>query len=492
MPQCGLAPGFIGILGASMMNRFDRLDALRMRVGALPEYPHNQLMYHLTWSTDGVINEYCKPCEVIHRGQRQEVLALDGLERFAIDGVEYEAFNTSGGLGTLCETLEGKVNELNYKTVRYPGHHYLMDFLINGLRMGDTLETQRQLGRIFDRAIPMTTSGCGAGTVRRVGLASGPLSEETNARKIYHQQVGRRALERHSVDDGRRCVRCGRPVPRTKSSAVKSGFVRQEDVALEVFLANRFGKYYAFDAEQRGAGGDSDLPFPDRRLSDRRRCAKFLREEIDAAIERARQAALQWRLVPAPKRGQLVGRIAEIVRRRKSELAAVITLETGKIPSEAEGEVQEWIDICEFAMGLSRQLYGLTIASERPNHRMMEQWHPLGTVGIITAFNFPMAVWAWNAMLALVCGDSVIWKPSEKGALCAQAAHAVLDEAGIPEGLSQLIQGGREAGMRLARIGAYSAGIRDRVGIDGEASRRSRRQKAGPLSSRTRRATMPR
>lgn len=172
--------------------------------------------------------------------------------------------------------------------------------------------------------------------------------------------------------------------------------------------------------------------------------------EIGAAIERARNAALQWRLVPAPKRGELVGKVAGIVRRRKSELAAVITLETGKIPAEAEGEVQEWIDICEFAAGLSRQLYGLTIASERPNHRMMEQWHPLGTVGIITAFNFPMAVWAWNAMLALVCGDTVLWKPSEKGALCAQAVQTVLDEAAAPEGLSQVIQGGSEAGMRLA------------------------------------------
>jgi aldehyde dehydrogenase (NAD+) len=172
--------------------------------------------------------------------------------------------------------------------------------------------------------------------------------------------------------------------------------------------------------------------------------------EIEAIVEGARRAALEWRLVPAPKRGQLVSRIAEIVRWRKSELAAVVTLETGKIPSEAEGEVQEWIDICEFAVGLSRQLYGLTIASERPNHRMMEQWHPLGAIGIITAFNFPMAVWAWNAMIALVCGDSVIWKPSEKGALCAQAVARMLEEAEIPAGLSQVIQGGREAGMRLA------------------------------------------
>jgi aldehyde dehydrogenase (NAD+) len=149
-----------------------------------------------------------------------------------------------------------------------------------------------------------------------------------------------------------------------------------------------------------------------------------------------------------------VARLAELVRRNKRELAAVITNEIGKIPSEAEGEVQEWIDICEFAVGLSRQLYGRTMASERPDHRMMEQWHPLGPIAVITAFNFPMAVWAWNAMIALVCGDSVLWKPSEKGALCAQAAHALIVRAGImdgsPEGLSALIQGGRDAGRMLA------------------------------------------
>ncbi len=174
---------------------------------------------------------------------------------------------------------------------------------------------------------------------------------------------------------------------------------------------------------------------------------------IASAVERASRASAEWRIVPAPKRGQFVARVAEIVRARKRELAAVITNEIGKIPSEAEGEVQEWIDICEFAIGLSRQLYGLTIASERHDHRMMEQWHPVGPVAVITAFNFPMAVWAWNAMIALVCGDSVLWKPSEKGALCAQAAHAVLAEAGkerTPEGLSELIQGGGDAGRTLA------------------------------------------
>jgi saccharopine dehydrogenase-like NADP-dependent oxidoreductase len=252
MPQCGLAPGFIGMLGASMMSRFDRLDALRLRVGALPEYPHNQLMYHLTWSTDGMINEYCKSCEVIHRGHRQQTLALDGLERFAIDGVEYEAFNTSGGLGTLCETLEGKVNELNYKTVRYPGHHYLMDFLINGLRMGDTLETQRQLGRIFDRAIPMTTQDVVLALCAASGWRQGLYSEETNARKIYHQQVGNEHWSAIQLTTAAAaCVAID--LFRTETLSVNTGFVRQEDVSLEVFLANRFGRYYAFDAEHTHA-----------------------------------------------------------------------------------------------------------------------------------------------------------------------------------------------------------------------------------------------
>ena len=253
MPQCGLAPGFIGILAASMMNRFDRLDAIHMRVGALPEYPHNHLMYHLTWSTDGMINEYCKPCEVIHRGHRREVLALDGLERFAIDGVEYEAFNTSGGLGTLCETFEGRVNELNYKTVRYPGHHYLMDFLINGLRMGDTLEMQRQLGRIFDRAIPMTRQDVVLMMCAASGWREGLYSEETNARKIYHQQVGDEHWSAIQLTTAAAaCVAVD--LLREEKLKVKRGFVRQEDVELEVFLANRFGKYYAFDAEHAGLG----------------------------------------------------------------------------------------------------------------------------------------------------------------------------------------------------------------------------------------------
>src|SRR5258706_10230168 len=134
--------------------------------------------------------------------------------------------------------------------------------------------------------------------------------------------------------------------------------------------------------------------------------------DVAAAADAAHEAFLKWRLIPAPKRGELVRRIGQKLRERKSDLAALVSLEVGKITSEALGEVQEMIDIADFAVGLSRQLYGCTIATERPAHRMMEQWHPLGAVGVITAFNFPVAVWAWNAMLALVCRDSVGWQPS--------------------------------------------------------------------------------
>nr|MBA3710773.1 aldehyde dehydrogenase family protein [Planctomycetota bacterium] len=178
-------------------------------------------------------------------------------------------------------------------------------------------------------------------------------------------------------------------------------------------------------------------------------------DEVDASIRSADEAFLAWRMVPAPIRGNLVRRIGERVRRDKHLLAPLITAEVGKIPQEALGEVQEWIDICEFAVGLSRQLHGLTIASERPGHRMMEQWHPLGPVGCITAFNFPMAVWAWNAMVGLVCGDTVVWKPSEKASLCAIAVHRLVCEViaetpNVPPGVVNLVCGGREVGAQLA------------------------------------------
>jgi aldehyde dehydrogenase (NAD+) len=177
--------------------------------------------------------------------------------------------------------------------------------------------------------------------------------------------------------------------------------------------------------------------------------------EVEAAMAASAAAFARWRLVPAPRRGELVRRIGEAVRAKKDLLARLITLEVGKIPSEAAGEVQEWIDLCDFAVGESRRLHGLTIASERPGHRLMEQWHPIGPVAVITAFNFPVAVWAWNTMLALVCGDSVVWKPSEKAGLCARAAHQVAASVmtefpEAPPGLSSVLHGDAAIGARLA------------------------------------------
>src|SRR5215213_7464989 len=177
----------------------------------------------------------------------------------------------------------------------------------------------------------------------------------------------------------------------------------------------------------------------------------------DAArvIDAADVAFKSWRVVPGPKRGELVRRIGNRLRERKAELAALVSWESGKITQEALGEVQEMIDVCDFAVGLSRQLYGLTIASERPGHRMMEQWHPLGVVGVITAFNFPVAVWAWNAMLGLVCGDPIVWKPSEKTPLTAIACHKLASEVAaemgdVPDGVLGLVIGAKDVGEALA------------------------------------------
>jgi aldehyde dehydrogenase (NAD+) len=185
----------------------------------------------------------------------------------------------------------------------------------------------------------------------------------------------------------------------------------------------------------------------------------------DFACARAAEAFLTWRDVPAPRRGELVRLLGEGLREAKPVLAKMITLEAGKIMQESLGEVQEMIDICDFAVGLSRQLYGLTIASERPSHRMMEQWHPLGPVLVISAFNFPVAVWAWNAALALVCGNPVIWKPSEKTPLCAELVMQLVRRAirtfgEAPDGLVQLVQGERDIGEMLVddpRVALVSA-----------------------------------
>lgn len=176
--------------------------------------------------------------------------------------------------------------------------------------------------------------------------------------------------------------------------------------------------------------------------------------EADALIARAHAVQSSWALMPAPARGEIVRRFGEVLREHKRSLGMLVSLESGKILQEGLGEVQEMIDICDFAVGLSRQLYGLTIASERPDHAMRETWHPYGLCGVISAFNFPVAVWAWNAAIALVCGNGVIWKPSEKTTLCALAAHGLLERvlaAAAPqcEGICAVLPGGRRIGTHL-------------------------------------------
>jgi aldehyde dehydrogenase (NAD+) len=196
--------------------------------------------------------------------------------------------------------------------------------------------------------------------------------------------------------------------------------------------------------------------------------------DVALAAGRAHAAYLRWRLLPAPQRGELVRLLGNELRTHKQALGQLVTLEVGKVSSEGLGEVQEMIDICDFAVGLSRQLHGLTMASERPGHRMMETWHPLGVVGVITAFNFPVAVWAWNAALALVCGDAVLWKPSEKAPLCALAVQALFDKAcasfkqpDLTQDLSQVLLGHADVGQALVdhpRLALISATGSTRMG----------------------------
>src|SRR5690242_12807310 len=198
-------------------------------------------------------------------------------------------------------------------------------------------------------------------------------------------------------------------------------------------------------------------------------------DTADAKIAAAAEAFKTWRLVPAPRRGELIRLLGEELRAHKEALGRLVTLECGKSIQEGYGEVQEMIDICDFALGLSRQLYGLTIASERPGHRMMETWHPLGVVGVISAFNFPVAVWSWNFALAIVCGDPVVWKPSEKTPITALACQALFERAAdrfggdAPAGLSSVLIGDRAIGERLVddrRVALVSATGSTRMGAE--------------------------
>ncbi|HEU5294071.1 MAG TPA: saccharopine dehydrogenase family protein [Burkholderiaceae bacterium] len=248
IPQCGLAPGFISIVAADLARRFDKLDSVRMRVGALPAYPSNALNYNLTWSTEGVINEYIEPCEAIVDGRRVEVPALEEREEFALDGVQYEAFNTSGGLGTLAETLEGKVRTLNYRTIRYPGHAAIMKALLHDLRLR---ERRDLLKDILENAVPATMQDVVVIFVTVSGWRDGRLMQETYARKIYAQVLAGKL--RSGIQVTTAGSACAMLDLLAQGRLPQRGFVRQEDVALDDFLGNRFGSVYAQIDQARAA-----------------------------------------------------------------------------------------------------------------------------------------------------------------------------------------------------------------------------------------------
>ncbi|MDR6869267.1 saccharopine dehydrogenase-like NADP-dependent oxidoreductase [Bosea sp. BE125] len=240
IPQCGLAPGFISIVAADLARDFDTLDSLKLRVGALPQYPSNALGYNLTWSTDGIINEYCEPCEAIANGEHVLVPALEEREEFSLDGVTYEAFNTSGGLGTLCETLAGKVRTLNYRTIRYPGHCTLMKVLLQDLRLADRRDVLKD---IFENALPSTLQDVVIVFVTVSGRKGGRLVQETYAHKIYSGLVD--GVTRSAIQITTAAGICTVLDLLAGGTLPQSGFVRQEDITLQAFLANRFGKVYA-------------------------------------------------------------------------------------------------------------------------------------------------------------------------------------------------------------------------------------------------------
>ena len=239
MPQCGLAPGFIGIVAHHLSQKFSRLHEVKMRVGALPAFPTNTLKYNLTWSVDGLINEYCHPCEAIRDGAIIEVLPLEGLEHFSLDGTEYEAFNTSGGLGTLCETWAGRVRNLDYKSVRYPGHQALMKMLLEDLQLKSDQQTLKDILR---RSVPATMQDVVLIFVTVSGLRAGQLVQEVFARKIFADRSETTPLSAIQITTAAGI--CAAVDLFREGKLPQRGFIRQEQVELPAFLANRFGAAY--------------------------------------------------------------------------------------------------------------------------------------------------------------------------------------------------------------------------------------------------------
>ena len=239
VPQCGLAPGFVSIVANDIAGRFDELDTLSLRVGALPEYPTNSLSYNLTWSTEGVINEYCEPCLAIVGGKLTSVQPLEQHEEFSLDGITYESFNTSGGLGTLGDTLRGKVRNLNYQTIRYPGHRAIMKTLLQDLRLA---ERRSVLKDVLEHAVPATYQDVVLVFVTASGTRNGRLLQETYAHKIYSQSVGGQRFAAIQVTTAAGI--CAILDLLKQGRLPQSGLIRQEHVRLDEFLANRFGSYY--------------------------------------------------------------------------------------------------------------------------------------------------------------------------------------------------------------------------------------------------------
>ncbi|WP_211829103.1 saccharopine dehydrogenase family protein [Kistimonas asteriae] len=239
IPQCGLAPGFISIITHHLASQFDRLDNVHMRVGALPTYPSNGLKYNLTWSTEGLLNEYSQACEAIVEGELKEVQPLDQLEHFSLDGINYEAFNTSGGLGTLCETLHGKVRNLNYRTVRYPGHRDAMKLLLNDLRLK---ERRDLLKEIMEDALPITLQDVVLVFVTVSGEINNRLVQETWTRKLYGQKIGDRFWS--AIQTTTASSICAMLDLLAEGRLPQKGLIRQEDTSFEDFINNRFGQVY--------------------------------------------------------------------------------------------------------------------------------------------------------------------------------------------------------------------------------------------------------
>ncbi|MFZ0613531.1 MAG: saccharopine dehydrogenase C-terminal domain-containing protein [Desulfobacterales bacterium] len=235
VPQCGLAPGAINIIGSSYARIFKTVRSLELRVGALPLYASNSMKYYLSWSTAGLINEYCQPADALYDGCRIRALPLEGLERLTIDGTEYEAFNTSGGVATMCETFEGRISDLNYKTIRYPGHRDLMRFLLHDLNLG---RNRHVLTQIFDQEVPLTENDVVIMYVNVVGSDEGPILQRNFVKKIYGRVLDNTSLSAIQLSTAAGLVAMLELFSRAK---LKPGFVKQEDIDLADFFSTRWG-----------------------------------------------------------------------------------------------------------------------------------------------------------------------------------------------------------------------------------------------------------